>query len=94
MKVQVARWGNSNAVRLPKVVADEHGLRPGSQLDLTVEGGEMRLRRAGRTSRDLLEEMVAEMRRLGPENEPETVDRGPDRGEVIDDEYSRGEIKP
>ncbi len=55
----------------------------------------MRLRRAGRTSRDLLEEMVAEMKRLGPENEPETVDWGPDRGsEVIDDAYSRGEIKP
>ena len=95
MKVHVARWGNSNAVCLPKVVADELGLRPGSQLELTVEGGEMRLRRAGRTSRDLLEEMVAEMKRLGPENEPETVDWGPDRGsEVIDDAYSRGEIKP
>jgi antitoxin MazE len=95
LKVHVARWGNSNAVRLPKVVADELGLRPGSQLELTVEGGEMRLRRAGRTSRDLLEEMVAEMKRLGPENEPETVDWGPDRGsEVIDDAYSRGEIKP
>ena len=95
MKVHVARWENSNAVRLPKVVADELGLRPGSQLELTVEGGEMRLRRAGRTSRDLLEEMVAEMKRLGPENEPETVDWGPDRGsEVIDDAYSRGEIKP
>ena len=79
MKVQVARWGNSNAVRLPKVVADELGLRPGSQLELTVEGGEMRLRRAGRTSRELLEEMVAEMKRLGPENEPETVDPAPSR---------------
>ena len=95
MKVQVARWGNSNAVRLPKAVADELGLRPGSQLELTVEGGEMRLRRARGTSRDLLDEMVAEMRRLGPENEPEAVDWGPDRGsEIIEDGYSRGEIKP
>jgi hypothetical protein len=33
------------------------------------------------------------MKRLGPENAPETVDWGPDRGsEIIDDEYSRGEI--
>jgi antitoxin MazE len=37
---------------------------------------------------------VAEARRLGPENEPEMVDWGPDRGSEIieEDEYSRGEI--
>jgi hypothetical protein len=41
----------------------------------------------------LLEEMVEEMRRVGPGNEPETVDWGPDRGsEIIDDEYSQGKI--
>jgi antitoxin MazE len=32
------------------------------------------------------QEMIAGMKRLGPENEPETVDWGPDRGaEIIDD---------
>ncbi len=38
--------------------------------------------------------LIAEMRRLGPENEPEMVDWGPDVGaEIIDDDaYSRGEI--
>jgi antitoxin MazE len=62
-------------------------------MDLIVEGGDLRLKRPLRTSRQLLEEMVAEMKRLGPENEPETVDWGPDRGaEIIDDAYSRGEI--
>jgi len=40
-----------------------------------------------------LEDLIAEMDRLGPENEPETVDWGPDVGaEIIDDAYSRGEI--
>ena len=30
---------------------------------------------------------------MKPEDEPETIDWGPDRGsEIIDDEYSRGEI--
>ena len=40
------------------------------------------------------EYLIAEMRRLGPENEPEMVDWGPDVGaEIIDDDaYSRGEI--
>jgi antitoxin MazE len=90
MKVQVARWGNSSAVRLPKVVADELNLRPGSQLELTVEGGEMRLRRARRTPRERLQEMIAEAKRLGPEYEPESVDWGPDRGsEIIDDDDPR-----
>ena len=95
MKVQVAKWGNSTAVRLPKSVARELGLQPGSQLDLIVEGGEVRLRPVRTTSLELLEEMVTEMKRLGPENEPEEIDWGSDRGsEIIDDEYSRGEIKP
>ena len=90
MKVQLAKWGNSTAVRLPKAVAQELGLEPGTQLDLVVEGREMRLRPVQKSSRELLEEIVAEMKRLGPENEPEEVDWGPDRGsEIIDDDDPR-----
>jgi antitoxin MazE len=55
-----------------------------------VEGGGFRLRSPERSSRQLLEEMVAEARRLGPSQEPETVDWGPDRGsEIIDDDNPR-----
>lgn len=90
MKVQVAKWGNSAAVRLPKSVAQELGLQPGSQLDLVVEGREVRLRPVRKTSRELLQEMIAEAKRLGLENEPEQVDWGPDRGsEIIDDDDPR-----
>jgi antitoxin MazE len=40
-----------------------------------------------------LEEMLAEIDRLGPACVPETVDWGPDRGaEIIDDAYSREEV--
>jgi antitoxin MazE len=43
----------------------------------------------------LLQEMLAEIERLGPACVPETMDWGPDRGaEIIDDAYSRGEIAP
>jgi hypothetical protein len=46
-----------------------------------------------RRMRYRLADLVAEMDRLGPENEPETVNWGPDRGsEIINDAYSRGEI--
>ena len=88
MKITVARWGNSVAVRLPKGVSEELGLQAGKQLDLTVERGEIRLRcPTGKSSKQLLAEMVAEAKRLGPDFEPETVDWGPDRGsEIITDD--------
>ena len=90
MKVQLAKWGNSTAVRLPKAVAQELGLRPGTQLDLVVEGREVRLRPVEKSSRELLREMIDEAKRLGPEYEPESVDWGPDRGsEIIDDDDPR-----
>jgi antitoxin MazE len=51
------------------------------------------LKRVTRIPYYRLEDLIAEMDRLGPENVPETVDWGPDRGaEIIDDAYSRGEI--
>lgn len=95
MKVKVAQWGNSLGVRLPKAAAESAGVTAGSELELTVEGAGFRLRRARKTSAQRLQEMLAEMDRLGPENEPETIDWGPDRGaEIIDDDYSRGLIVP
>jgi len=93
MKVTIAKWGNSKAVRLPKALTEAQGFEEGTQLELTVEKDGFRLRRPVKTTKDLLAEMVAEAKRLGPENEPPTVDWGPDRGsEIIDDAYSRGEI--
>ena len=93
MKVKVSKWGNSLGVRLPRNAIEAVGAKEGSELDLTVERNGLYLRQPRQTSAELLADMVAEMRRLGPENAPETVDWGPDRGsEIIDDEYSRGEI--
>lgn len=91
MRVKVAKWGNSLGVRLPRAAAEAAGLTAGSEVDVVAERGRIRLQApAARTSRQLLEDMVAEMKRLGPENEPETVDWGPDRGsEIIDDDDPR-----
>ena len=95
MKVTIAKWGNSKAVRLPKALTDAQGFEEGAQLELTVEKDGFRLRRPAKTSKELLAEMVAEMDRLGPQNRPETIDWGPDVGsEIIDDDYSRGLIRP
>jgi antitoxin MazE len=91
-KIQISKWGNSSAIRLPKAVLDELGLKQGDTVDLTVENGKAVLE-APKPKKITLAWIISEMDRLGPENAPETVEWGPDRGEeIIDDEYSRGEI--
>jgi antitoxin MazE len=97
MKAKIARWGNSLALRLPAEVVREFGLREGQVVEIDPARPDLRIK----TDRPVvngipvytLDEMIAEMDRLGAANEPETVDWGPDRGtEVIDDQYSRGQI--
>ena len=103
MKVQVAKWGNSTAVRLPKAVVEQLGLRPGMTVDVSVEDGKLRLvpfpnddeadmsRGRPEPFPVTLEWMIEEARRLGGiENAPrDDVDWGPDVGsEVIYDDYN------
>lgn len=88
-QIQISKWGNSSAIRLPKAVMDELGFKPGQLVQLTVEDGKGIIQAAGPPKKFSLEWILAEMDRLGSENEPELVDWGPDRpGEIIDDEYS------
>jgi antitoxin MazE len=70
MRVKIAKWGNSTGLRLPKAVVQEFGLKPGQEMDLVVEGGEARLRPIPEVPLYRLEDMVAEMKRLGPVHEP------------------------
>ena len=58
MKVKVAKWGNSLGVRLPKSAVDVVGVRAGTELELTVEGRDFRLRSMVKTSAQLLEELL------------------------------------
>lgn len=91
-RIQISKWGNSAAVRLPKAAMDELGLKTGQYVEFAVKDGKVVLE-PERPKKITLEWIVSEMKRLGPENEPEMVEWGPDRGdEIIDDEYSRGEI--
>ena len=93
MKVKVAKWGNSLGLRLPKAAVEAIGIENGAELELVVEGRDLRLRRIWPIPYYRMEDLIAEMKRLGPENRPEFVDWGPDVGaEIIDDDYSRGLI--
>ena len=92
MRVKIAKWGNSLGVRLPKSAVAAIGARAGTELELTVEGRDFRLRSVGKTSAQLLDELLDQ---IDPKNVPPMVDWGPDVGsEIIDDDYSRGLIVP
>ena len=41
MTAKVQKWGNSLALRLPKALADEFRLEPGSVVELRVFGGKL-----------------------------------------------------
>lgn len=91
-KVKVARWGNSIAVRLPRRAVEALGVVPGQDLELEVRGRTLELTTPAPLPEPVtIQWILAEMDRLGPDAEPETVDWGPDVGsEIIHDDYSPG----
>ncbi|MDD7973784.1 AbrB/MazE/SpoVT family DNA-binding domain-containing protein [Roseinatronobacter alkalisoli] len=46
--MQVAKWGNSLAVRLPVELVRELGLKEGDKIDLIKDNGTVRVRRQAR----------------------------------------------
>jgi antitoxin MazE len=95
MRVKVAKWGNSLAPRMPKQVVSKLGSAEGAEVELGREGSKVvaETKPSRAIPRYRVEDLVAEMKRLGPDAVPETVEWGPDRGsEIIDDAYSRGGI--
>ncbi|MBV8849247.1 MAG: AbrB/MazE/SpoVT family DNA-binding domain-containing protein [Methylobacteriaceae bacterium] len=73
MRTKIARWGNSTALRLPKAIVEELHLKPGQQVEVTVESGEARLKPV-RNPRVTLGELLAEADRIGWENQPPLED--------------------
>lgn len=62
--MQVAKWGNSLAIRIPAAVAEALRLQPGDEVEIRVEGArEFALRRKP-TREDLLKRMRAFRGRL------------------------------
>jgi len=78
MQVQVARWGNSLGVRIPKQVAERVGLCEGSRVEIEAEADRIIITRPRPRYRlaELLQGMTPEAMR-------EAFDWGPDRGREI-----------
>jgi antitoxin MazE len=77
-KAQLAKWGNSLAVRIPKSVAEQARLREGDSIVIEALAGRIELRPAERIP--TLEELVAQ---ITPENRHGEIDWGPNRGKEI-----------
>jgi antitoxin MazE len=75
MQVQVARWGNSLGLRIPKDIALRAGLREGTRVEVEAEGDRIIISpaRPRYVLADLLKGMTPEAMR-------EAFDWGPDKG--------------
>lgn len=80
MLTKVQKWGNSRAVRIPKAIAEEAGLKVGNEVDMRFQDGEIRIRRARKPKRYDLDELLASV----PDDfEPEDWDIGPPVGNEV-----------
>ena len=78
MLLQIQKWGNSLAVRIPSQVAKNARLNEGSEINLREEGGRIILDRVERDV--LLAELLAA---ITPDNLHGEADFGPARGKEI-----------
>ena len=74
-KSQVVKWGNSLAVRIPKVIAQQARLEEGDALVIEVAGEQVSLRRIPDVP--TLQELVAQ---ITPDNRYEEVSSGTEIG--------------
>jgi len=79
MKTQLAKWGNSLAVRIPKDVADGARLRPGDSLEMAVSRPGCIIIRSIRPQ-PTLEQLVSG---ITSKNRHHEIETGPRVGEEI-----------
>jgi antitoxin MazE len=78
MRTQIARWGNSLAVRLPRQLAAEIGLADGTLVDIDVVDGTVRVSSARPVY--ALADLLAG---VTPDNIPESFDDQPVGRELL-----------
>ena len=75
---QIVRWGNSLAVRIPKLVAEEAGVSEGDPIELEAEHGEIKL-----TLRERVPSLKELVSRITPENRHGETPVGPEVGKEV-----------
>jgi len=79
MQTRVQKWGNSLAVRIPKLLAAELGLKRNSPVELTLEDGRLALTPATESALSL-EDLLA---LVTEENQHHEIDTGPSVGREV-----------
>jgi antitoxin MazE len=88
MRAKVARWGNSLALRLPKVIADDAQLTEGQIVNLTVRDRSVVVEPTSPITQYKLSDLLDEMERLGPGAAPPFEDFGILPSEWPQDDWS------
>lgn len=78
METQIAKWGNSLALRIPKRLAAEVNVQDGDSVEVVVEDGTLVVRPARK--RYTIEELVADMT---PDDREGEVGWGPPAGKEV-----------
>ena len=79
MKVQMVKWGNSFAVRIPKPVVEQAKLKEGDSLEIEAAAeGRLELRRASKTP--TLAQLVSQ---ITPENRYQEISTGEEVGKEV-----------
>ena len=79
MQTRLQKWGNSLGLRIPKSFAEEVGVEAGSEVDLTLRNGELRVRptQARRLS------LAALLRRVTAANRHDAIETGEPVGREV-----------
>ena len=75
---QIVKWGNSLAVRIPKLVAEEAGVSEGDPIEVQADIGEIKLRLRDRVP--ALRELVS---KITPENRHGETLASPEVGKEV-----------
>ena len=85
MKAQIAQWGNSAAVRLPKAVLEGLHLSAGSEVEMWIEGRELRIRPVPPVTNHRIQDLLSQ---IDPRNIPTMEDWPTVGAEIIKDDFS------
>lgn len=77
MKALIGKWGQSQAVRLPKDVSDQLHLKAGDEVEMELVEGRLVITPLKRTAKLSPSVLFAEMENCEP---PAEIDWGPARG--------------
>ena len=61
METKIQKWGNSLALRIPKALADETGLKLNSKVNLTMKKGKLVIEPVKEENDYMLEELLSQV---------------------------------